>query len=446
MQSAALFLREKTHLDPKDIVIVSSPTWLEQSHADWDSTQWGQSSRYLTPCMKRIAKTLFPTYPEADLLTYGMMKEILKAQRALLVDAGMTLIEDKVDNIVLSEKGLSVHSTAIDAPSTRVLTSHDSVHIFTAARCEQSTLGLHGLQTQARSYGVAYSMSKKEAESNEPMVILGSGVNLSWAARDFPNRQIIHLIPKGDRERPDLAGSLYTSIRMDEAEFSLYSSGALTISGVDLNSNKEMQLRVSKSQIFSSMGFFLNKALVKAAPEKLTLINTEASPKAIIECSNFSGEKHIKTTDMRGTVLPQGNLSMAYHQILGSITKLTDYPVTDVFAVMFIEGWQKAIVQKAMDVGIHINSKFFPTVHDLLKHSVTHGIPRDDQLWQVISNTFTKGISPESPDQKPIPVAINKEGDPLTWIQFKQLIEATSTIEASKSASIVSDKLSITKP
>ena len=316
--------------------------------------------------MAEIAQRLFPDHQIDKKMTYNMVKKIYEDQENQLRSMGIDIITDNVKLISQEGPRLILHT----ADKSTCLSLDRNFHIINAARTTD-TSGIP--KTQTTPFGDFYTRSIKEILSGGPIVILGSGLNATWALRDSP-APVIHLIPKGDQVREDLYGekNFRASISMADKDFQLipHPDGTVTIKGRDLKTNKDLQVRVPESNIYTSKGSFLNKSLIRSDPEKVTHVDSGAQPENLRTAVAFNGSQATRAIDMRGTVIPPGNLRATYHTIIANIRDLMSYPTHDLYAAVdHKQEWRKAVVDKLEKAGCHIEPFFFKKIFLLLKHS-----------------------------------------------------------------------------
>lgn len=410
-RSSVLDLVEKSPELAKEITLVSAPSWVKFIHQDWYGQKWGQSSRYLPPDMRKIAAQLYPNHPEHELMTFGMMQEILEIQRTRILDSKILLIEDTVDSIEETENGLITFG---GNKSQTLATPDMNFHILHAGLSPTGPA-----EIAVNHFGNAYSIAK--SNDPDPVVVIGGGLSLTWACRDLKDTPIIHVIPPGDRSRPDLKHSLHASILLAESDIQEMPDGTLLFKGTDVfDSSKQIQIRVQKTQVYSAMGSTLNRDLIFADSSKVTYLDLATSPRSSIQTffSHKNPEGQRKITGLGKTTVPPGSLLANYYRLQEA---LGTYSLGDTNAVLLITAWEETVNKKLQAAGISVNSAFFSTIEDRTVHIFEKSIPSQEHIWIVIKNAFNKGVFDEL-SEKIKPMATDKEGKAVDWALFKEII------------------------
>ncbi|WP_133127475.1 hypothetical protein [Legionella nagasakiensis] len=393
--------------------VVSTPSWLLRVHPDWHKQLWGQPIRYLPQVSQDIAKILFPEFSDQRLMTFGMMAAIEKEQRRQLRERGFHVIEDPVGRIEGTSKGVIIHRSGI---TERVGTDGNYEIVHTG----RVPIGPEGIPVQ--HFGDAYSVSKKE--SDIPRIIVGSGLNAFWACRDFGNLgPIVHLIPPGDRVLSDLKGVLHAAVQLEESQIDPLPDKTVLIIGKDLFSGKKIEMRVEESQVYSAMGFRLARELVTGDASRLRFVDTAPSPDAIRTFHSLStpGESTVKAMDLRGTVVPNGNMALNYFRIQA---ELGHFDLREPNAVLLTTVWENEILKKAMKMGVRIEPEFFDAIESRVKHGFEKFIPSESQVWRIIRNAYEKGVPNGEHLGVTKPVATDRAGKPIAWEDFEKMILA----------------------
>ncbi|MGQ3889281.1 hypothetical protein ACQUW5_09645 [Legionella sp. CNM-1927-20] len=396
------------------VVIISSPMWIENINEQlWANRPWGQSKRYLPRAMRCVADDLFPDYPDDELLNFRMIKDIITKLRELLKEAGVQIIEDEVEAVKESKDGLSI---VVNGEEKLIIPHHD-YHVIHSGK---KLIEIPGIKLN--HFGNAYKKSEKElAES--PMAIVASGLSAIWAIQDFKGKtNLIHIIPKGDRELP--MENFDCVLRLEDAEFfAADDEDRLIIRGLCIKNNKIMTWDVRKDVIYSARGFELSD-VIQVSQTKTTIVNTAAKSKDLCNLYDLRGEKRFYANDMRGTLIPPGNLASTCRGILCAVSKVmndnSDLILGDGQAVTSFEAWKEATLNKAKKHGVMIHDDFYKVVFDQIKSITTYFLPHDDQLWEVIKRLFNKGILIDGllgPIKQP--VAVNCHGKPISLTQFE---------------------------
>ncbi|WP_133127473.1 hypothetical protein [Legionella nagasakiensis] len=391
--------------------LVSAPSWLLSIHDDWEGQPWGQPMRYLPQVSRDIAAKLFPKFDDYELLTFGMMAAIEKEQRRQIRERGIHLIEDSIARIEGTPSGVIIHCNG----RTESVGDGNYEIVHTG----RVPIGLEGIPVQ--HFGDAYSVSKKE--SNIPRIIVGSGLNAYWACRDFGNLgPIVHLIPPGDRLLPDLKGVLHAAVRLEDSKISdPLPDGTVLVTGKNLFSGKKIEMRVEISQIYSAMGFKLDRELVTGEPSRLRFVDTAPNPDAIKTFFSAAGASTTKAVDLRGTVVPNGNMALNYFRIQA---ELGHFDLREPNAVLLTTVWENEILKKAMKMGVRIEPEFFDAIESRVKHGFEKFIPSESQVWRVIRNAYEKGVPNGEHLGVTKPVATDRAGKPIAWEDFKKMILA----------------------
>lgn len=397
-------------MEKKDVTIISSSSWLKNIHRDWDDQPWGQTKNYLLKYSSLIAKELYPSYPEDKPLKYKMMLDIHRGKEELLKEKHVKIIDNHIDYIVEEKNGLYM----VVGKNKQLLVPHNNFYFVHAGR---EPIGIDECAVQ--HFGAIYSRGKQDLKG-VPLVVVGSGLNLKWAIRDFPERPIIHVILQGDRSLPELHEFLDASLYLANSVIENEEDGTLTIRGQDLKSGKNIVRYVPATEVYSALGFELNKNRVKIDENKVIYIDVAPSVKDINNYSNLKGERSLQTKDMRGTLVPDGNLTLnslkMFHQ-LG-----TKYPLNDAKSVIFMEGWKNAVIQNAKNASITIEPRFFDNLKEVIKHSFSDILPSEEQVWQVIKIIYNKGVSSDLFYGVTKPVARDSNGHGVVWNDFKAMI------------------------
>jgi hypothetical protein len=428
-RSSILNMLQKTPELAEHTTLVSAPSWVKYVHPDWHEQKWGQPPRYLTPDTREIATKLYPHHPDDKLMTFEMMQEILAKQRERVLESGIYLIEDEIECIEQTEEGLVAHGEG----RRQILATPDfNFHILHAGLKPTAPTGI-----PLNHFGKVYSFAK--TNDPDPVVVFGGGLSLSWACRDLKETPIIHVIPPGDRARPDLKHSLHASILLEESEIEELPDGTLLFKGTDVfNENKKIQIRVQKSQVYSAMGSTLNRELIRVNDSRnVTYLDLSSIPNHGVR--TFFGRRHPegqrKSTGLGGTIVPPGSFlvnSLRIEHALGT------YNLTQPNAVVLISAWEAAVRCKLNTAGISISPNFFSTIEDRTRHIFQTSIPSEEHIWLVIKNAFNKGVF-DRVSEEIKPMAIDKHGSAVNWETFKGII-TQPTEEIMEAAHITNKK------
>ncbi|WP_131782147.1 hypothetical protein [Legionella gresilensis] len=397
-----------------EVVIVSSPMWIEGINEQlWANQPWGQPKRYLPKAMRYVAGELFPDHGEDKPLTFKMVKDVVIKLRELLKEAGVKIIEEEVEAIKESKDGLTITKNGTE----QVIIPHHDYHVIHSGK---KLIEIPGIKLQ--HFGNAYKKSAEEL-AQSPMAIVASGLNAIWATRDFKGKtNLIYIIPKGDRILP--MDHFDCVLRLEEAEFfTTDDEDRIIIRGLCIKNNKVMTWDVHKDVIYSAKGFELSD-VVEVNETKITIVDTAAKPHDLYSLYDLKGEKRLHTNDMRGTLVPPGNLASNCRSILSAVGKVmndnSDLILGDGQAITSFEAWKEATFNKAKKQGVSVHEDFYKLVFNQIKSVTTHFLPHDDQLWEVMKRLFNKGILVDGL-LKPIkqPVAVNCNGEPISLTQFE---------------------------
>ena len=395
------------------VTIFCEPYWVEQIHEDFHSLPWGQSSHYLPEELYNIKTKLYPDYANNQLLTFGMISSIYKEYRQSLKDQGINIISEAVSHFIKDhENDLWVETNNGNKFLITVSSSNDegNLHVISTARSPITSVNDENTHFVANNFGLAYCQSKKEMQ-DEPMVVVGSGLNASWASRDFADeRDIIHLIPPNDRTRSDLT-NIKVAINWDTLRVEKNEDGTVTLSGINIKNDREVTLRVKETQIFSAMGYeTCTKHLAGLNDENVTILDTSPSKEALTKFYDFRDNSKIVTNDMRGTQYPDGNLGINTLKIADAVGVFS--PGTR-NAIAHTAAWKKAVENIAVQNGITMNPAFYQEIDTRRKVITSNFIPADNQVWKVIELAYKK--------HEPA----TKNGIAVEWEDFKSLVKPT---------------------
>lgn len=393
----------------KKITLISARPWMLDIHPDWNNRPWGQSVRYLPSVTRKIATTLFPDYPDDELMTFGMINAIFNAQQTKVATSGIRFIQDEVESIEQNTRGLIAHCNGKEIP----LTTNQNFHILHAGHIPAAPAGL-----KVNHFGKAYSMPK--TDEPEPIVVVGAGLSLTWALRDLTETPIIHVIPPGDRVRRDLENLLHAAIRLEDAEVQALSDDTVLITGRNVFDNKWIQMRVEQSRVYSAMGSRLNRKLVdKVDARQVSYLDAMSNSGGLETFFGFSSSQGaIRATGTRATVVPEGSYLINFFKIQQQLGTFTP---TETNSVLLITAWEKAVIQKLEAVNISINPKFFNHIENRIKHIFEKHVPTEEQIWVVIQNTYLKH-DPDEISGEQQHMATYKDGEPVSWESFKEII------------------------
>lgn len=415
---ACLLERVQTNSDSaKHLTFVGKKSWVLGIHSDWSNLPWGQSKRYLPKSLREISDSIFPDYPDNQLLTFGMMQSILYSLEDILEAKGVARIDKHIDNLLQMSDGSLVAKIG-DEEHTVCKTSN--FHITNAALDIISPSDI-----LAYNSGALYAKSRED--STDPIVIIGSGANLNWACRDFSgHRKIIHLIPPGDRERVDLKDILEASLSMRQCDINAISSKYVSIEGTDIITGKDVLVRVENDKVFSAMGYRHNPDLVKGiTPSKVTNIDGTPRPSSIVSTYFFGTQEGAvrKPKDYRGTVVPDGNMALNHLKIkLGS----GSYVANEANAILLFDAWRECIMQSVVAHGMTIDSSFFDAIEPKVKHIYTDFVPSPEQVNVILQSVYDKS--------RPVK---DKDGNDVKWEEFFESISKPVEDELIVEANIV---------
>jgi hypothetical protein len=403
-----------------NLAVISHPSWIENIHTDWRKEPWGQSKRYLPGQMLIIMNELHPHHPDNEPMTFGQMMDILKEVRRQLKNAGVRMIEYKVDSIYeTSENYLAVRIKGKE----QIVFAHNNYNIVTNAR---EAIGVEKITL--RNFGEAYSQSK-ESLQDKPMVVIGSGQNAVWCARDFGKiAKVIHVIPKNDRS---LEGDFAAVFQLKKAIFKAQNDGTVNIIGTDAKTGKQMTFRTDKNNIYSAMGYEEVNLIENADPKKVRVAKTAPNKDADTYIAiNATGHASRKTRNFMGTMLPNGNMLTNYFIMLTELRKLgydtADMTLSSFKTVCFMDGFKDVVLEKAAKSGIKISDVFFQELFHAMKQAFTHYVPNENQLETVMKKVYDKvGRMPQGPGLLAVlessAAVYEKNGKPLDFEQFKEV-------------------------
>lgn len=392
-------------------VYIGARPWIANVHNDWYQQKWGQTSRYLTQEQQKIANSLFPGYPDDELMTFHMVKEIFAEQERLLKATGIECIIDHVTSIdEIEGRGLVAHINGRE----QLLTDTSDFNIFNAAR-----MHIQPKKLPAKNFGEVYWKTKNNPKTTH-VGIVGSGVSLNWACRDLEHDcNIVHLIPPGERARPDLKGQIAAAIRLEYATTNWNSDNTVDIEGLNILNDTPMSVRLDASRIYSAMGYRFNDSLVKVNSNKVTYIDGSPRPESIAAATRLSsGRVSQVANDLRNTSVPDGNMALNYLKIQSA---LGHYDPLAPNAILLFQAWKSAVSNKALQEGVTIPNEFFDNVEPLVKNIYKLSVPTKDQLYTVLEMTYNKTLN------NPIKTSNSDiEEKILDSTGFKELIDSST--------------------
>lgn len=399
MEAFLLDRIKKDHKVAEYSTLISEKSWVLDIHPDWYLQPWGQNKRYLPAALREIAQKLYPNYPDENLMNFGMVKHIFEEQRRQLRLSGIDFIEEHADSVEQKKDGSLV---ALVLGQERLICETPNFHITHAARRPISPDDL-----AVRNFGDSYSRPKEKTK--EPIVIVGSGVSLDWGCRDNALlRPVIHLSPPDERDRRDLKNSLYAAFHMSECWIDS-SEDKVVIEGTNSLTGLVSLVQVKPSDIFSAMGYELDKKLVKVPEEKVTELDGSPKPEAVVTVHAVtSGQRSRKARDYRGTSVPDGNLGLNHLKIKLSAG---DYVASEQNAILLFDAWKKTVSELAVDAGVEINPEFFDMAEHRIRSIYSVSVPPEEQLYQVLKSAYEKAGGMK-----------NKDGTEVSWDDFLTFI------------------------
>jgi len=419
-KATVLSVLENRDRHPIDVTIISSSSWISRIHSSWHERPWGQNSSYLPGPIRKIFDGLFPNYPENEKINFQQIQATLAALEESLrahEPRGLRRIELELQRLSEEQDGLTAHF-ANDNTTPLTLTQDSNFHVFNAAVVPRSPANL-----EAMNFGEAYTMPR--GESREPLFVIGAGLSLEWACRDFPDRPIIHIIPPGDRVREDLHGSIHASIMLSNTTIEDLPDGSILITAKNIKDDQWVQFRTERTNIHSAMGFQLNRRLVSDVSEShVTQVDATSQATDIRTTTELSsGESRRRAVGLRTTATPPGSLLANYLQIHQVIT---GSPPAEPNAVLLMTAWKAAVSKKLAAQNISIHPDFFRSVEDRVLHACAQQVPHESQLMTLIENAYKKGLFDEHSD-KWSTVLHYPDGSPLSWEQFQTIINLPPT-------------------
>ena len=419
-KATVLSVLENNDRRPTDLTIIGSKSWISRIHESWYDRPWGQNSSYLPGPIRKIFDRLFPNYPENEKMKFGQIQATLAALEESLrahEPRGLRRIEMEIQRLAQEQDRLTAHFVD-DNTTPLTLTTGSHFHVFNTAVIPRSPANLDAL-----NFGEAYTTPR--GESREPLFVIGAGLSLEWACRDFPDRPIIHIMPPGDRMREDLHGSLHASIGLSNTTIEDLPDGSILITAKNMKDGEWVQFRTERTNIYSAMGFQLNRSLVNEVDERnVTQVNTASQPTDIRTVTALSsGDSSRRAVGLRTTVTPPGSLLANYLQIHQSIT---GSPPPEPNAVLLMTAWKAAVSKKLAAENISIHPDFFRSVEDRVLHACAQQVPHESQLMTLIENAYKKGIYDDH-SEKWTNLLHNPDGTPTSWEQFKTIINLPST-------------------
>jgi hypothetical protein len=405
MQASILYaIYHSKILDVTKFVIIGKRSWVLDVHPDWDDKPWGQCKRYLPPPIREIAEVLFGSYPDNKLLNFGMVKQILLDLERRIQESGVLVINEEVFEFKETREGLF----ASMKNGEKVYFGDNQYRIVNAANTPGSYQDLPNNST-----GLLYHSSK--VDSTAPIALVGSGANLSWACRDFSQiRQVIHLVPPGDRLRDDLNNVLYCKISLDDDTKIEKLGNKMVIYGINIISGERVMVTVPEDQVYSALGHQHNFGIVTAInPKKIINVNSSPSTESLeksLAVSSFKKGGQV-ASDFRGTVVPPGNMK---YNFLSTLHKVGLLDLSMPNAVIAYDNWQNTLIKVAKAREIIINKEFFKTLKPLLKHSYEAHVPTPQTIIKVIEGHYLRENFP----------ARRKNGTKLTLDEFMDLLKS----------------------
>lgn len=405
IQSSILHaVKNSSFQDVNKIAIVGKRSWLCDVHSDWDDKPWGQCKRYLPEPMREIADDLYKDYPDDVLLNFGIMKNVVLELERRVQESGVSIIDREVLAFKETQDGL--FATMKDGEELYLC--DENYKIVNAANIPGAYLDLPN-----NNSGGLYHLSRQE--STDTIAVIGSGANLTWNCRDFSQvRRLIHILPPNERLRPELNDKLYYKIRLDENSQIKTIGDELYIYGVDILSGEKVVANIPKNRVYSALGHKHNYDIVsRLDTKKVSNVDCGASNKSVLFRQSVSSfEKGYVAYDLRGTVVPPGNVKYNFLSILYEIG-MFDPAMPN--AVIAYENWQKEITKIAVAQDISIDPDFFSALQPLVKHMYSLQVPTPEMVMQVIKSQYAKSNCP----------AQKKDGTRLSADEFMSLLNGS---------------------
>ena len=270
------------------------PNWICNVKSQFLQNKWGQPIDYAPFPTFQIAKELYPNHPiDSQQMTFEMMSETIKKQREVIRERGIDLFDNDVAEITEDPNNGDM-LVELDNGHVERIPSGGNHYVINATRHVNLPNGIpddvsHCIQSSDNLYTKdAVSTNPEKIVEREQIIMFGGGRNLDWALMHFPDKDIIHVIPKDDRMREDLDNPDYVGrlrhVMLDEVKLRMGERGNnIFISGQDIKGGK-LGIFVPKTNCYSAMGTTFNANVLRQFPhDKVVEIDTVKSPEMHIE-------------------------------------------------------------------------------------------------------------------------------------------------------------------
>lgn len=414
MKTAVLSLKRSGYEAP--VTLVSHPSWITSIHQDWYHNRWGQSPLYLPPELFEIFKIKFPDHPLDDPMSFEQIKTIyLSLEEVIHQHPTIEFVSEKISAVQQGPKDVKILDSRGHAVAS---VGHHNFYVFNSAKTPKM---LKDSDLPLEPFSAVYSLAKRDIAERRHVVMIGSGLNTSWALQDL-NIPIIYLIPPHDHPAATVIehDNCLCAINMRDKYFRVnpYSEFLYEVIGRDLKTQKILTFYVDVKSFYASMGTEFNQKIVQVDPRKVCAIDTSAKVEDLRRYVDSQGTIKTKPEDMRGTKIPNGNLTHVHYANIGKFGFYMTYPIDNPQTAMFnFDHWKKTVTEKIKMVRAKINPEFFDNLYILVKYANTDQISTPKKMWKVIKNAYTK-THPSHINHSWFP----SEPEYLSWYEFQQLL------------------------
>jgi hypothetical protein len=329
----AMMMRLRTCPDfASSVYVFSTDSWLKNIHKDHLHKTWGQSASHFPEFVFELAKYRYPNLDPDEKLTFEQVAQIQKDIDNYLEKMGVNLINERVISMTEDPDNhdLLVHLEGKEAPMR--IKSSGNYHVLNTARIPVKPPMSPESDNCVQSTDKLYTLPINQTGE---ILMIGSGRNLDWAVRDFPEKKIIHAHhpntpERNNQERMDLSALTskidFTQVIFDKIEMSA-EKGKVVLLGKGKD-GREVSMLVPEGSVYSAMGTHLNEELTKNLPQtKVTCLDTVHTPTmqheggltATSHRTNPQEEQPARSrVTLKNTELPHGGFTTSYFAIMNA--------------------------------------------------------------------------------------------------------------------------------
>ena len=235
--------------------LVCFPCWQDRIHPAYKNCDWGQTMLGFPSVVRSVFEKMYPNYPINKRVTFGMVKDArefaineLKATKGIFVhDLRHTSYAlDFLNEVTIKQNDANIQ---LYYGKKIIVAVPDDTEIYNWLR----VLRHHKLNFfPERPHSELYMHAPENAP--ESILVIGDGLSIVWLKRDFPDCEIIAIVPDNHVEFPKVPANsnikIHEIIKIKADDLLDINNDSVTIK----MPNKTMRT-ISMSNFFSAIGY-----------------------------------------------------------------------------------------------------------------------------------------------------------------------------------------------